>query len=235
MKTVGIVGGTGWPGTRDYYTLLNKLVQQRLGAMHGLEQRVWSFDFQGLLDRTGADQVALEGAFADAVEGLRAAGAQLIALASNTGHLYLREVLPVGLPVVHIATACAQAMAASGVLQAGVLSTQRALMGGVFNTAFSEAGIHLTSPVASVAADVDKAIFMELEQGFAGPLTRNAITQALQGWTTAGIKEVLLGCTEIRPELLVDMPVAANFRLWDSTHLHCMAIVDAALDGLDRG
>lgn len=230
MKTVGIVGGTGWPGTRDYYALLNQLAQQRLGGMHGLEQRVWSFDFQALLDRTGADQAAMEDAFAHAARGLQSAGAQLVALASNTGHLYLRGVLTLGLPVVHIATACAKAMAASGVARAGVLATQRAWRGGVFDAAFSAAGIQLVPPAAGGAADVDKAIFTELEQGRAGPITRDAISHACQHWAAAGISDVLLGCTEIRPELLADVPAAAGLRLWDSTLLHCMAIVDAALD-----
>ncbi len=226
--TVGLIGGTGWPGTRDYYVLLNQLAQQRLGGMHGLEQRVWSFNFQALLDSTAGEQGALEAAFGQAARGLQQSGAQLLALASNTGHLYLREVVQTGLPVVHIATVCAQAMAAAGVTRAGVLATQRALKGGVFDAAFKVQGIQLAAPADDVSAAVDQAIFTELEQGQAGPLTRDALTRACLGWASAGVRDVLLGCTEIRPQLLTGVAGAAGLRLWDSTLLHCTAIVDAA-------
>lgn len=234
MKTVGLIGGTGWPATRDYYSLLNQLTQARLGRLHGLALRVWSFDFQALLDSGEAAPDAMHAAFGEAALGLQRAGAQVLALASNTGHLFLRDVLsPLqqGPSLVHIAVACAQAMARAGVQRAGVLATRRALDGGVFDDAFGRAGIALLPPAADVAAAVDNAIFSELEHGRAGPKTTAALTAACHAWSGQGVTQVLLGCTEIRPALFAGTPAADGLILWDSTLLHCAAIVDAALAG----
>lgn len=34
MKTIGLLGGTGWSSTIGYYKLLNELVAERLGGYH---------------------------------------------------------------------------------------------------------------------------------------------------------------------------------------------------------
>lgn len=34
MKTIGLLGGTGWTSTIGYYEILNKLVAERLGGYH---------------------------------------------------------------------------------------------------------------------------------------------------------------------------------------------------------
>lgn len=243
MRVIGLIGGTGWPATRDYYELINRLVQQRLGRLHGADLRLWSFDFQSLLDV--ADQPgALNERFASAAIALKSAGAQLLAVASNTGHLYLEGVHATQLPIVHIAKACARALAkhsAEGnernerIERVGILATRRACEGGVFNASLQSAGItpcYLDTPLAEL---LDKAIFSELETGQSCPLTQEALLSAATLFNRQGISHVLLGCTELRLSLLP--PALANnsagarqpLRFWDSTEIHCGAIVDAAL------
>lgn len=229
MRTVGLIGGTGWPATRDYYVLLNQLTQRRLGGVHGLELRLWSFDFQALLARGEDTPGGFDAAFAEAGGRLRDAGAELLALASNTGHLFLGGLSATGLPLVHIAPACAGAMSAAGVSRAGVLATRRALAGLVFRSGFDAAGIALVPPPPALAQAVDEAIFTELEQGQPGPLIASALARACSAWRAEGLEHVLLGCTEIRPPLLAFLPEAHGLRLWDSTLLHCEAIVGQAL------
>ena len=34
MKCIGLIGGTSWPSTIEYYRLLNQLVNERLGGFH---------------------------------------------------------------------------------------------------------------------------------------------------------------------------------------------------------
>ncbi len=246
MQVIGLIGGTGWPATRDYYDTINRLVQQRRGRLHGANLRLWSFDFQALLD-VAEQPGALDRHFADAALGLKNSGAQLLAVASNTGHLYLQGVLSAQLPVVHIAEACAFELVAhsddwdkrdkpdKGGKRVGILATQRACAGGVFNASFQSAGItpcYLDEPLA---AQLDEAIFSELETGTAGPKTRRALLGAAAFFTRQDITDILLGCTELRPGVLPP-ELTANMaggppplRFWDSTGIHCAAIVDAAL------
>jgi aspartate racemase len=234
MQVVGLIGGTGWPATRDYYELINRLTQERLGRLHSAELRLWSFDFQSLMDV--ADQPnALERHFAGAAIALKNAGAQLLAVASNTGHLYLSGVHQVDLPIVHIAQACANTLAAHQVRRVGILATRRACAGNVFSSHFQLEGITIDYLNEAVAELLDQAIFSELEQGKPGPMTRQALLQAVKYLSQQGITHILLGCTELRPSLLPPHLLEngsdsqLHLRFWDSTDIHCKAIVDAAL------
>ncbi len=34
MKTIGLIGGTGWESTVPYHRRINELVSERLGGLH---------------------------------------------------------------------------------------------------------------------------------------------------------------------------------------------------------
>ena len=234
MLTIGLIGGTGWPATRDYYELLNRLAQERLGGLHGAELRVWSFDFQKLLDV--ADQSgAIDAYFCQAALALKNSGAQLLALASNTGHLYLSTIDEAGLPLIHIGQACADLLAASKVKRVGILATRRACAGGVFDAHFVSAGVTPSYLDPALAALLDQAIFNELELGKPGPMTHQVLALAAKSFSQQGIDDILLGCTELRPALLPPEILQRSsatqppLRFWDSTEIHCKAIIDKAL------
>ena len=238
MLVIGLIGGTGWPATRDYYELINRLTQERLGGLHGADLRLWSFDFQKLMDVV-EQPGAVDAYFSEAAVSLNKSGAQLLAVASNTGHLFLSSIEQAGLPLVHIGHACAQALAACKVKRVGILATRRACTGGVFNTHFQSAGIEVCYLDPACAELLDQAIFNELQHGKPGPLTRQAFLQASKAFLQQGIEDILLGCTELRlallpPELLghyvEGQPgLHPSLHYWDSTDIHCNAIVGMAL------
>jgi aspartate racemase len=33
MKTIGLIGGTGWVSTQEYYKIINEKVNEKLGGM----------------------------------------------------------------------------------------------------------------------------------------------------------------------------------------------------------
>lgn len=233
-RLIGLVGGTGWPATRDYYEQINRITQSRRGGLHGAQMLVWSFDFQTVLDE--ADQSGLlDRRFASAGLTLRNAGAQVLAISSNTGHLFLDEWHKAGLPLVHIAEACAQTLAQHRVQRVGILATRRAWQGGVFEADLQSSAIAAHYPNAMLAQLLDEAIFSELEKDQPGPLTRQALRQAVEQFDGQGISDILLGCTELRRKLVPTQLFEHRsserpaLRFWDSTDIHCEAIVNAAL------
>ena len=48
MKTIGLIGGMSWESTAHYYSLLNKLVNRRLGSHHSARLLLYSIDFEEL-------------------------------------------------------------------------------------------------------------------------------------------------------------------------------------------
>jgi len=45
MKTIGLLGGTSWPSTIEYYKILNQLVQDRLGGHHSAKLILFNIDY----------------------------------------------------------------------------------------------------------------------------------------------------------------------------------------------
>ncbi len=45
MKTIGLLGGTSWESSLEYYRLINEEVKRRLGGLHSAQCLLWSFDF----------------------------------------------------------------------------------------------------------------------------------------------------------------------------------------------
>ena len=55
MKTIGLLGGTGWSSTIGYYKLLNEMVNQRLGGYHSAKILLKSIDYQDIMSNYGKD------------------------------------------------------------------------------------------------------------------------------------------------------------------------------------
>jgi aspartate racemase len=226
MKVLGLIGGTGWPSTRDYYELLNQAVQSRKGGLSGVDLRLWSFDFQQLLDQSGGDVSALSAAFTAAGRALIGCGAQVLALSSATGHLFAQQLTELGVSFVSLPEGCAQALQRREVNRVLVLGTKLAVEGGVFDAAFEAQGIELIKPPAPLQAALDLAIFDELERAAPAEKSARAIQQVLEFCALHSVEHVLLGCTELRPRLFNHSGLDASIHLHDSTAIHVERLIE---------
>ena len=53
MKTIGLLGGTGWSSTIGYYTMLNELVGKHLGGYHSAKILLKSIDYHDIMSNYG--------------------------------------------------------------------------------------------------------------------------------------------------------------------------------------
>jgi len=53
MKTIGLLGGTGWSSTIGYYKILNELVGKRLGGYHSAKIILKSIDYHDIMSSYG--------------------------------------------------------------------------------------------------------------------------------------------------------------------------------------
>lgn len=51
MKLIGLLGGTSWPSTIEYYRILNELAQSRLGGFHSANLLLRSIDYHAIKSR----------------------------------------------------------------------------------------------------------------------------------------------------------------------------------------
>ena len=229
MKTIGLIGGMSWESTLEYYRIINRTVRERLGGQHSAKILLYSVDFHDIeiLQREGRWDRAAD-ILADAGRRLERGGADVALICTNTMHRVAPEVAAaLKIPLVHIADATGEAIAAAGMTCVGLLGTRYAMeedfLKGYLAASF---GLKVVIPELRERELVHQVIFEELCLGRVEPASRRAFARIVDGLGAAGAEGVILGCTEI--PLLV-RPGDVALPVFDTTALHALKAVDLAL------
>ena len=59
MKTIGLIGGTTWESTKEYYRIINELTRQKLGGVHSAKIILYSVDFNFIISSTWQEKIDL--------------------------------------------------------------------------------------------------------------------------------------------------------------------------------
>lgn len=93
MKTIGMIGGVSWESTHEYNHLINKQVNKELGGKHSAPLRIYSFDFEEIMQRIEKkDFRGIGNRIVEEAIKLEQAGAELLILCANTAHRWAEEV-----------------------------------------------------------------------------------------------------------------------------------------------
>lgn len=228
MKTIGMIGGMSWESTLPYYRLVNETVRDTLGGLHSARVLLHSVDFHEIeaLQHAGDWDAAGE-AMAEAARALHAGGADFIVLCTNTMHKVADAITcATPLPLLHIADATADALAAAGIVRVGLLGTRFTMEQDFYRARLQARGFEVLVPEEEDRGQVHRIIYDELCQGVIGDDARATYRQVMARLAAAGAQGIILGCTEI--SLLVDQ-TDADVPLFDTTTLHARA---AALHAL---
>ncbi|MEW5765920.1 MAG: aspartate/glutamate racemase family protein [Acidobacteriota bacterium] len=230
MRTLGLVGGTGWVSTIEYYRLINEDVNRRLGGLEAAKILLHSFNY-GDINRLNAteDHRGVLALVEEAALGLERSGAECLVLCANTLHLYADELqTKLSRPILHIAAATAESIRGRGLARVGLLGTRFTMEKDFYTRRLGEAGLQVLVPGEADRAFIHGAIYGELLKGRFLPETRARMLDVIEGLRERGAEGVVLGCTEIpllvRPEH-VDLP------LFDTLAIHARAAADFALSG----
>ena len=228
MKTIGLIGGLSWQSTLTYYRLLNEAVGERLGGHHSADLRIWSVDFEPIHQAQLKDDHDWVGSvLADAGKGLADAGADLLVIASNTCHRYAGQVESVArIPVVHIIDATAARITASDMKKVLLLGTDYTMSGDFDAGYMAHFGIECAVPGPAERTEVHRIIFDELVHGDIREDSKRELLEIIERSASRGAEGVILGCTELG--LILDEGAGA-VPGFDTTPIHCAAVVDAAL------
>ncbi|NJR77615.1 aspartate/glutamate racemase family protein [Sphingomonas corticis] len=229
MRTIGLIGGMSWESSALYYRLVNEGVRDALGGQHSARLVMVSLDFADIarLQHVG-DWPALEREMVAAARTLERAGAQAIVLCTNTMHLLAPAMEEAtAIPLLHIADAAGEALAAAGIVHAGLLGTAFTMEQAFYRDRLaSRWGIETIVPDAADRLTVHRIIYDELVRGVVTDASRLAYRDVMARLVARGSGGIVLGCTEIG--LLVDAGDAA-VPLFDTTPLHAAAAVRFAL------
>jgi aspartate racemase len=133
----------------------------------------------------------------------------------------------IGIPLLHIADATADAIRAAGLSKVGLLATRFTMEQDFYKGRLSEKhGLDVLIPNEADRKVVHEVIYNELCAGCVSAESRQKYRVIIGRLADAGAQGIILGCTEIgllvRPE---DSPVP----LFDTTPIHAEAAVEFAL------
>jgi aspartate racemase len=228
MKKIGLIGGTTWISTMEYYRIINENVNKKLGGKHSAKCLLYSIDFEETMVKNWNNWDEITKSFIDISKMLENAGAELIIICANTPHKIANELQKnIGIPLIHIVDATAKKIKEKNLKKVGLIGTKYTM-----NEDFFKKKLKDRYDIETVIPDEkDQKIIediLENELGFEifKDSSKQKYIEIIKKLVSKGAQGVILGCTEI-PLLIkqsdLDIPV------FDTTSIHAKAAVAYAL------
>jgi aspartate racemase len=229
MKTIGMIGGTGWTSTLEYYRIINQETNKRIGGLHSAKIVMTSFNYAEIdklnkkEDHAGVYKLVLESA-----QKLKNCSVDCLVLCANTLHQYVETLeKEIGISVVHIADATADEIKEKEIKKIGLLGTRFTMEMDFYTRRLKEKGIESIVPEKPERDFIHNAIMNELLKEVFKEETKVKFLHIINELEQNGAEGIVLGCTEI-PLLIKQSDT--NLPVFNTLEIHAKAAVDFALD-----
>lgn len=224
MSIVGLVGGLGPESTIDYYRRLIAGFQEARprSSPHVV---IDSLDVETGLSLAANDRQGLIEYLVESVSRLVRAGADVVAITANTGHLVFDEVAARSeVPLISIVETCAHEARRLGITRPALLGTRFTMGGQFYPDVLARFGIVSIRPNEREIDWIHARYIGELLTGDFRDETRNGVVRVVERLRDEeGVDGVILGGTEL--PLLLRSERVAGLPLLDTTQLHVDAIL----------
>lgn len=230
MKTIGLIGGTSWLSTAEYYRLINERMNMRLGGLHSARILLYSVDFEEFKPPgSSAGWSEFGQKFTKIARRLEEGGADCLLFCANTPHMVADVVQSnIRIPLLHIAEMTAQEIKGHAISRIGLLGTKITMEQSFFKEKLSARGIQSFIPNENDRNFIHSSIFEELTKGIFKNETKGRFLQIIDGLKKEGAMGIILGCTEF--PLLIKQ-AECDLPLFDTAIIHASSAVDFALRG----
>jgi len=228
MKTIGLLGGTGWSSTIGYYTILNEMVNQRLGGYHSAKILLKSIDYQDIMTNYGKDHEKVAGALQAELSELIALKPDCILICCNALHKYydmVKAKIGSDIPLFHAVDLVAQHIKDQHYKRVLLLAATFTMEDGFFAKRLEKDGIEVIIP-NQAERDAMQKIHDKLMQNVVSDESRNYLRDLIMKYQD--LDAVILGCTEY--PLVVDRDNSV-LPIINPVCLQASAAVDYALEG----
>jgi aspartate racemase len=228
MRTIGLIGGTGWVSTAEYYRIINEETNRRRGGLEFAKCILYSLNY-GDVDRCNqcGDREGILKLLLDASGALVMSGADCILVCANTFHQFA-EMLErsASVPLLHIAEAAAAELKKKGLHKVGLLGTKQTMEMDFYVSKLRQSTIEVLTPESSDREFIQQTITHELLLGVFREESRNRFLDIMNRLHRRGAEGMVLACTEI--PLLIKQE-QTDLPLVDTLVVHAIAAVDFAL------
>jgi aspartate racemase len=200
MKKVGLIGGTSWYSSLEYYRMINQQCNDFFGnntnpplcLVNLNQEEIHSLQQAGQWDQIA--QLILSHA-----QKLETMGMEALAFCANTPH----KVIPLiqdrlQIPFLHIADAMVANIHSHGWSKVGLLGTRFTMAENFLKDKISIGNaIEVVVPEVEEQAELHRWIAEDLSLGIFSPKAQQCFLQAIDNLSDKGAQAVILGCTEI--------------------------------------
>lgn len=229
MRTLGLIGGTSWHSTIDYYKHINQYVNTHFGDNTNPPLLVYTLNQSLIHQYQIADNwSAIADILVDAGRRLTNAGAEKLLFCANTPHKVYNEVTQqMDTPILHIADATAKAITDKGIQKVCFLGTKYTMTEHFVTQQIAKHGIEVYTPTQhDTIEELHRIIQAELTYGNILPKSKAYVIEVIQSLVDSGAEAVVLGCTEF-PLMInaedLDIPI------FNTTEIHAKAGADFIL------
>jgi aspartate racemase len=226
MKTIGLLGGTGWTSTITYYTKLNQLVNARLGGYHSAKILLKSVDYHDIMNHYGQNHEAIEDTLCTELLDLISMDPDCFLICCNSLHKYydmIKGHLYSDIPIFHAVELVAEHLKAQQYKKILLLATPFTLEDGFFAKILEEHGLQVVIPIAEDRIKIG-TILDDLLNNTLKEDAKTYFKDLIASHTD--IDAVVLGCTEF--PLIIDENMS-SVPLVDPVDLQVQAAVEYAL------
>ncbi len=226
MKTLGLIGGTSWHATVDYYSQINQKVSEVIGKQANPELIIYSINIELMREQ---NKEKIEAKYLGVSKKLQEAGAEGIIICANTPHMIYDYVQPqIDIPILHIGVATGRAAQDAGLKTLGLLGNKPTMTGKFISSVLeNDFGMNVIIPDGK---DVDQShhyVSKELTQGTFSNEAKSFYLNQIKVLKSRGADGIILGCTEL-PILLKG--IEADLPMLATTDLHIKMAIDFILD-----
>ncbi len=226
MKTIGLIGGTSWHSTIEYYSLINQLVSEKIGAQANPELIIYSINIELMREQ---DRDKINSKYLEVSQKLQNAGAEAILICANTPHMTYSHIQPrLNIPVLHIGQAIGKEASKKGLKKLGLLGNKPTVTGNFIPDYLNEHfGLEVLIPSENDIMKSHDYVSKELTQGKFTDEARIFYLEQINLFKKRGADGVILGCTEL-PMLLENQKI--DFPLMATTQLHAKLAAEFILE-----
>ena len=228
MKTIGVIGGTGWSSTLEYYRIINQETNKRLGGLNSAKIMLSSFNYAEIdvlnkkEDHTGIYKLVLDAAYR-----LKKSSVDFIIICANAMHKYADDLeKETGLKILHIADATADEIKRINLSKIGLLGTKFTMEMNFYTGRLALAGIESIVPGKPEREFIHNSIMNELLREDFKKETKEKFLEIIFELENRGAQGIVLGCTEI-PLLIKQEDV--HLPVFNTLEIHAKATVEFAL------
>ena len=198
MKTIGLLGGTSWPSTIEYYRILNEFAQNTLGGFHSASILLRSIDYHEMKSRYYARWAEIPPLLKREIKALAGLGPDCLVLCNNTLHKAFDAIeadLELAIPVFHIVQATGRAARCMNMRRLLLLGTQFTMEDGFFHRGLEQFGLQVETPDGEDRARIQQ-IQSQLALGIVTEEFRRDLAMLVEKHA-GSVDAVVLACTEL--------------------------------------